>query len=646
MASATSRNLSTLKIKNLRGGRNGADPPDSLPDIQCVEARNIEWYRATAGRKRGGCDNVALTGGTTFTGKVSWLFRHIPGANEGAAELWGIDDAGTPLVKRLTGGTSWADISLDDAISGSAQEIQAVSFNGKMFIAYDSAVNRLHVWDPAVSKIRRTGLAQAPVPTTGSPSSGSVTDTRTYKVAWTVQVGGATVRRSELSNATAPVALSSQQVVITRGTAPGEGETHWELYTATTDGLYYLTATTAIGTTTATDNNPLISALTPDPVVGINTVFPSVKYLSTDGNRILGAGAWETGGFNSRVWYSPVLGDNDVGDDERYVSSLDQQNFVDLNENDGGYITALSFPIQGSIYVFKYRQIHKLTPTGDIDAPYIPYEVSRLVGCVSQRSLRIGEDQTGRPCLYFMSAQGPYRLGVNGLEYLGMDLEDIMETVNYEATFTVAHSIYYPAKKQWILWLATGSSNDPDTIVVLNTRVGTATGEGVRGGWATYDGDYAAVRTSTLFANVIGSTMSKSLKPYVGRLANNSVLKGDTSTTTDNGTAFRGYITTKTYAAAGDGNKFVADVYPTLVAAAASGVTITVQVSRDYGAEVKSATVDLTAAGSETRVRRKAEGCTLGGCQVASWTFGDATAVASAWTIDALIQPYSEQEAA
>ena len=227
MASATTKNLATLKIRNLRGGRNGADPPDSLPEIQCSEARNIEWYRATVGRKRGGSDDVSLTGGTTFTGKVSFLFRHIPGADEGAAELWAIDDAGTPLVKRLTGGTSWANITLDDAISGSVQEIQAVSFNGKMFIAYDSAQDRLHVWDPAVSKIRRTGLGKAPVPTTGAPSAGAVTDTRTYKVAWTVQVGGVTVRRSELSNATSAVALVAQQVVVTRGTAPGEGETHW-----------------------------------------------------------------------------------------------------------------------------------------------------------------------------------------------------------------------------------------------------------------------------------------------------------------------------------------------------------------------------------------------------------------------------------
>lgn len=643
MPASTLGRLSTIKIRSLRAGRNGADPPDSIADLQCTAAFNVDWYRATLARKRGGCDAVSMTGGSTFSNKIHFLFRHIPGALETAAELWAVDAEATPVVKRLTGGTAWADVTLFDAISGSTQYMQAVSFNGKLFIAYDSAVDRLHVWDG--STVRRSGLQTAPVPTTGAPSGTGVTDTRTYKVAWTKQSAGVTVLRGELGTACAAVILANQTVVITRGTAPGEGETHWELYAASTNGVYYLMATTIIATTTYTDNNATISTTTIAPTVGINTVFPSVKFLTTDGNRILGAGAWESGGLNSRVWFSPVLGDNNVGDDERYVNSTLQKNYVDLNENDGGYITALSVPLLGSIYAFKYRQIHKLTPTGDISTPYLHYEVSRVVGCVDASSLRLGEDQGGRPALYFESSQGPYRIGSNGLEYLGHDIDDLVSTINLAASTKVCHSIYYPEKRQWWLWVATGASNEPDTILVFHPLVGTATEEGIRGGWTVYNGDLAAGRCACVFSNTLGASMSSDLKPYVGRSANNSLLKADTSTTTDNGTTFQAYVTSKVYVPAGEGIKFKTH-YPTLVAQVGAAVTITVTVNRDYGLETKSGTVLLTASGAETRKRARAEGCVMSGCQAASFTIGDASAIASAWTIDELIVPFEPEQAA
>jgi hypothetical protein len=80
-----------------------------------------------------------------------------PGADETAAEFWGFDGAG--VAKRMTGGTSFANVTLEDAISTNYQNISAASLNGKLFLAFDSTQDLLHVYDPNLSspKVRRVG---------------------------------------------------------------------------------------------------------------------------------------------------------------------------------------------------------------------------------------------------------------------------------------------------------------------------------------------------------------------------------------------------------------------------------------------------------------------------------------------------------
>ena len=97
-----------MVIGDLRKGRNGQDPPFSLHEQECIEALNVDWWNATLARKRGGADALSLTfsAGGPFTGNISFLGRHVPGTDEGAAELWAIDDAATPVVGRLAGATT------------------------------------------------------------------------------------------------------------------------------------------------------------------------------------------------------------------------------------------------------------------------------------------------------------------------------------------------------------------------------------------------------------------------------------------------------------------------------------------------------------------------------------------------------------
>src|SRR5678816_2675639 len=91
-----------LLIDDQRGGRNNSDPPLSLGPTQCVEAQNVDWWAGTLANKRPGAsaDTMTFTSGGPFTGKISSMWRHVPGVDESAAELWAIDDAATPIVGR------------------------------------------------------------------------------------------------------------------------------------------------------------------------------------------------------------------------------------------------------------------------------------------------------------------------------------------------------------------------------------------------------------------------------------------------------------------------------------------------------------------------------------------------------------------
>src|SRR5438876_1821058 len=88
-------------------GRDGSDSLFFIPDRQCREAYNIDWYRSSLGRKRGGAASIAIAGGTAFANGVQSLFRFVPGSDETAAEFWAID--GSSHWHRLAGSAVWAD---------------------------------------------------------------------------------------------------------------------------------------------------------------------------------------------------------------------------------------------------------------------------------------------------------------------------------------------------------------------------------------------------------------------------------------------------------------------------------------------------------------------------------------------------------
>ncbi len=642
-----------LVIANLRGGRNDSDPPEMLPEDQCAEALNVDWFEGTGANKRGGATALSTTfsSGGPFTAVVGSLIRHVPGNDETAAELWGFDGAATPVVGRLAASTQFVAPTMVDNLTDAAasRAVMGASLNGMLFLAYDSAQNRLHVWDPSLSKVRRVGLATpGAAPTGADDGAGALSLTRSYRVRW-VDVSGSDVRRiSEASAVLTRTIAAKAGSTITRPTAASEDETHWDLEAAdTTAGPWYRIARTAIGTTTFDDTSSSISTTNLSASANINLPPPSARYIVANDNRLVMAGANETsGGYvtpkETRIWWTPVLGSNDIGDAERIVISTSAalgSAYLDVE----AAITGLGL-LGSTIYVFSYRRIWILEPTGQAVSPFRRFSLDTGgIGCIRQQSVVQAEDERGAPCLYFLSHRGPYRIGPNGMQYLNGDNETLWATVNLAASSAPAHGTYHTDKHQIWWWIATGSNIEPDKRIVFDIALGRVLDEDdVRKGWALHTGSSCAAMCSVMFSNTVGATMSRDLKPYIGRISNNAIWKCDSTATDDAGTTFQAYVDTKEYGRIGTNHSLREGV---LIGQVASGVTITVTARSDFGLDGNATgSALLTAAGSETRVQRRLDGLQTAGVGTFALRIGDSAAISNQWTVDAVLVNVTEQE--
>lgn len=630
-------------IADMSGGRNGFDAPWAIRDNECVDNPNIDYYKSKFGNKRGGMTDPTTTN-VTRTGKTSSLFRHVPGTDETAAELWAVDDAATPIIERLAGGTAWSAPTLKDAPTGNGWDVTAASINGKFALAYKTAVGRMHFWDG--STVRRGGLAATAAPTAANTGGGAYAAVlRYYRQRVTVQSGGITIRRSEPSAYVSFTPSGAGTAArVTQATPPSEGETHWEVEASVDSFTFYRIATVVIGTTTYDDSaaTTSYSGNTLSDLTGKYTLQKSYKFVAADQNRLLGFGSHTTTDKQSRIEISAVIGSSDVGDEERLDTSV-VNSYIDLDENDSGVATGLCGPILGSYFAFKERQVWQLTATGSTSQPYRQDAISKSIGAIAHVAIVRAEDKEGNAALYWMSHRGPYRWSINGLEYIGRGIEDYVlgdnATINLAATKRVAVTSYYADKRQVWFWWATGSSNDPDTLAIYDV---------VSGGFSrvpTSDA-LANVRCAVQFADTLGAAMSRKLKPYVGQTGGNTrIWKADTGTD-DNGAAFKAYVVTKAVEPGGPG--FFGEVSDSiLLAKSGSGVTISDMVIPDFDStRAKTGTCLLTATGSETRVSRRIEDSGFGeDVSFIQHQIGDAAAVANSWTLDRIVTPFGKRDA-
>lgn len=654
-----------LVLNDFSGGRNGADPPlgPTFGANQVVDAVNVNWYRTAGARKRNGSANLGMTS-APFAATVSWMGRHVPGTSEAAAELWAIDDATPSSFGYLTAGTTWATpaTTKDGASLGSnLWDITSATCNSQFFIAYSSGVARLHVWDPAQNILRRAGLATPAAPTAADAGgAGTYAATkRYYRVRWLTISGATRVRRSEPSPSVSFTPDGAHAFArVTRPTAAGEGETHWEIEVSSDNVTFYIYAGDGVGSiagpiaiaTTTGDDAGLIAAITAygvSALTGTYTVQKAYRFIAADGGRLIGYGSYTSTDKQSRIEYGAILGSLDIGDAERVDTT--GKYYDDLDENDSGTPTGLIGPVWGNFYAFKSRQLWELQPTGSVDRPYRLTPITKELGCVQAHACCRGEDANGNPCLYFMSHRGLYRYGAGGLVYISRGIEDLIlgptSTMNMAATKVIAHLVYHPDVRQLWCWFATGASTDPDTCVMFDVMA-----NGGHGGWSRYTGSIASARCSVMFAKSVAASMGFPLVPYIGSTAavDRIVRADDPSVTADAGTGIQAYVTTKPIQPGGPGFRGeTGDLQ--LLAPVATGVTLTATNTPDFGGQpVQTGTLLLTAQGSETRIaspNNRFQNTALSGAEFFQLTIGDGSAASNAWSLDAVTIPLKKQEA-
>jgi len=366
-------------------------------------------------------------------------------------------------------------------------------------------------------------------------------------------------------------------------------------------------------------------------------VQKSYTFIAVDQNRLLGFGNYVPTNKQNRIEFSAVVGSLNQGDAERVPAT----NYLDLDENDSGQPTGLMGPLNGSFFAFKQSQLWKLTPTGNVDVPYSKSAISKTVGAVGPKAMVIGEDESGAPCIYFMSDRGAYRWGQNGLEYIGYGVEDLLlgptSYLNTAATISVCHAVYYAQRRQVWFWVSLDAKNEPEMKLVYNIgRVGgtSPSDKPIPSGWSRHTGLSAIARASLMFSTTLTSTLSRRMRPYIAYPdAINTVWRLDTDDLTDVGTAFQAYVTSRAYVPWGLQRN--GDVNRSMVLGkTANGVTFSQTISTDYGEQSVISDVVLTA--SEARTRKRFEDSGIGDVASVQFTWGDTAAVASRWEIDAV----------
>jgi len=552
----------SITITNLSGGRNGYDTPLNIPDDQCQEARNVDFWQSPMGTKRWGAAPIGVTfsSGGPFGGPIGSLHRFVPAADETAAELWAVDRTVVNRFARLAGGTTWVEASLVQNLNAAsdADNVVSAGLNGFLYFCYKSAAtdNRSYVWDPLLSKVRKTGIATPIAPTGSNGAAGGLSFTRYYRVR-NIDLSGSDIRRrSEASPVLSFTIASKAGVDVTRVTT-GEDATHWELEASdAATGPWYRIATTAIGTTTYSNNSATIptsdaNGSTLSAVDGINRPPPAAQYIIATDSRLILAGRQSNVATEAYVksrtqgiYITPVIGDNDVGDSERIP--------VGLTYTVDAPITGLGGPLDGAFYVFSYRRIWKFVPTSNPADPYARYSISTSVGCIRHQSIVSAEDENGNPCIYFLSAKGPYRVGSNGVQYLGADVSDLWATVNLAGP---CHAVYHGDKHQvWFFVPTVASSVYTDFKLKFDARNGRPESDNqVRKGWSWDSGESTHAYASVMFSATIGASMSRDLKPLIAySTAPGQIWRCDVDgVTTDAGTSYTGIIYTKEYAPAG-----------------------------------------------------------------------------------------------
>lgn len=606
-----------IVIASLAGGQNDTDHPIELDDDQVVLAENIEFFFSALGERRNGCSPLDLFGsGLQSETLIAYLTQWFPTNDVLDPQFFAVaasPSVSTSTVARRTAGV-WSAIVQFDPIVVTVPKIYELStqaLNGKLFVAYPSAVDSLHVWDN--SSLRRTGYGpSAPAAPTGQDlvGIGDYVNTRYFRVRFITRSGSTVTRRSEpslvLTWVPTPAGMPSG-VRLTRGAALNLGETDWELEASVDNAFFYRIATVAMATTFYDDRTNYVTGYAPlgplSEAIGTYAGIWSARFLAVDGDRLVFGGHFTDATKQSMVGWTPVANDPGAGNDERLPSGIN--NTKNLDNYDGGPLTGLSAGTNGTWYAFKAKRIYKFTRTGDVTNAYSVLTLSSTRGAILGSLVR-GVDENGAGCLYFLDpSMGPSRLGPGGLEVM-VGLRTTWGRVNLRAANLVARGVYYADKQQVHWWLAVDGQDQPSMQIVLQVSElraqHLAGGNGVGRGWSIATGQIGQALCAAVLTEIvtIDGVAQVSDRPFVGMLSPFGIQRCDTWDT-DGGIPYRAILRTKPFLAAGLLNKWGA-MCVALLATAHASASVVVKLIRDFGVETFSVTTPLAADALETDV--------------------------------------------
>lgn len=610
-------------LDSLSGGYDDSSPVTKLAKDAAPVAQNVEFWRSTCGERRAGTESedlpVGLTGNPAIVG-ITWNFAWNPGEGDTTAEQWVLawERSGLAYVnpvmwrKTAAGWFAVAFPSANDKPLGAsiadAFNIHAVAFRGKLFLAYKSTVDRLHVWDG--TSLRRVGLPPNAVPTAANQGGGAYPATQRWVRTRSVLRSGTTVLvRSEPSPSVAfTPSGAAASARYTRAALPGEFETDWEVEVSTDNVTFYKIATVAAATTFY-DDTALVATYSASPQsapLNSHVVPPSARYLTVDADRLILASNYGIGSFNSAdscaVRWTPVGNDELPGPDERLDNNSKPR--IDLDNLNGGIITGVSNAINGTTVVHKKQQVFRLARTGSLIGAYEAVPLTKARGAYP-RSIVNAYDEAGKECHYAIDpSSGPYRVGGSAIQYLGRQVQKLFKRINLGA-YQPVHGVFHADKQQVWWWLALDTALTPNCLVKLQVDRIQADdrGDGI-GGWSvSATTDRAAFAwTSTMFAAeidpLVGSGSNARLLPYtagsygtvgsqsVGPLITDMLQRCDTGTT-DCGTAYTAKLKSRMFFLANILNKHGINGGSVMVTA--NGQTsggILVKLYKDFGVTV------------------------------------------------------------
>ena len=615
-------------IDSLRGGYDDFTPISALEKDTCTIAENVEFFLSTLGERRAGCEETTLhadISGNANLQALVWAHWHTPSKNPTDDELWVMTLEATNTVKMYRWkAAGWASVTMptgDDAVlatNNDSYRVYGQSLNGKLFLAYNSGADRLHVWDG--TSIRRVGLAASGAPTAADTGAGAYAAVPRYYRQRSIHLSGSTVvRRSEPSASVAFTPSGAGTAArVTQATVVGEGETHWEVEVSLDDSVFYRLSQVTIATTTYDDSavTTTYANNTQSDAAGSYALVPSAKFLTTDQSRLVLGSSWEVTADADAIQWTPVKNDPLPAYDERLDSTTNPR--VDLDVLEGGEMTGLSKNSNGNIVATKNERVYRLARTGQLVGAYeVMPALSKVIGAFP-RSLVEAVDEGGRPAIYFLDPEsGPCRYGVDGIQGCSANIRTLWRRINKNATVP-CHGVYYADKLQVHYWLALDSSSFPDTKIVLQTNQVCADSiSGAQYGWSTVPSParIADARCSAMFrSNIETATLNLDVVPFIGKpvwtvsaaTVKNVLQRCDTDTTDahttgDTDSDYLAKIRTRPFFLTG-----ILNHHEVLNAAilGLAGRTVKVTIRGDFGktGATDTAIADFTATGSETHV--------------------------------------------